>query len=327
MKDKFIQDVVSELQGQLSTTQCDIVAQIMDARLNGYEMTVATDSTTMSNQDFVGAFIAAKKVEGCSEKSLKYYENTIRKLLESIDKWIKLISTNDLREYLAEYQDANGSSNVTMDNIRRIFSSFFSWLEDEDYIGKSPVRRIHKVKQMKVVNEAFTDENVEILRDSTDNIRDLTIVEFLNSTGVRVGELVKLNRSDINFNERSCIVLGKGNSQREVYFDARSKLHILNYLDSRVDNNEALWVSKKHPNTRLSISGVESMLRELGSRAKITKVHPHRFRRTLATKAIDKGMPVEQVQRLLGHVRIDTTLHYAMVNQTNVKNAHRKFIG
>lgn len=232
-----------------------------------------------------------------------------------------------MRGYLAEYQEANGSSKVTIDNIRRILSSFFAWLEDEDYIMKSPVRRIHKIKTAKIIKEAFSDEHLEVLRDTCNEIRNLAIVELLISSGMRVGELVKLNQDDINFNERSCIVFGKGSSEREVYFDAKAKIHLWQYLQSRKDENSALFVSLRAPYKRLEIGGVELLLRKLGQQAAINNVHPHRFRRTLATMAIDKGMPIEQVQKLLGHVKIDTTMHYALVNQSNVKMAHRRFVG
>ena len=211
--------------------------------------------------------------------------------------------------------------------MRRIFSSFFGWLEDEDYILKSPVRRIHKVKADKPIKETFSDESLELLRDACDEIRDLAMVDLLASTGMRVGELVNLNREDINFHERECVVFGKGGSERVVYFDARTKIHLRNYLDSRDDRDPALFVSLAKPNERLLIGGVETRLKEIGGKADMQKVHPHKFRRTLATRAIDKGMPIEQVQRLLGHVKIDTTMHYAMVNQANVKNSHRKYIG
>ena len=153
------------------------------------------------------------------------------------------------------------------------------------------------------------------------------MIDLLASTGMRVGELVRLNREDINFHERECLVFGKGNSERIVYFDARTKIHLINYLDSRKDDSSALFVSLAYPYDRLMIGGVETRLREIGKRANLQKVHPHKFRRTLATRAIDKGMPIEQVQHLLGHVKIDTTMHYAMVNQANVKNSHRKYIG
>lgn len=278
------------------------------------------------DEDFLNKFISAKKVEGCSERTLKYYKSTIENMIQDVSKTVKHINTDDLRRYLAAYPNKNKCSKVTIDNIRRILSSFFSWLEDEDHILKSPVRRIHKVKTAKTVKDTYSDENLEIMRDNCSELRDLALIDLLSSTGIRVGELVRLNIDDINFNERECIVLGKGNKEREVYFDARTKIHLKNYLSSRTDDNPALFVSLLKPYKRLQISGVEIRLRELGKKLNITRVHPHKFRRTLATKAIDKGMPIEQVQQLLGHQKIDTTLQYAMVNQNNVKNSHRKFI-
>ena len=275
----------------------------------------------------VQLFLAAKRVEGCSDKTVRYYESTIRNMAEKIDADVIDITTDDLRMYLDQYQQSSKAGKVTIDNIRRILSSFFSWLEDEDYIVKSPVRRIHKVKTCKTVKETYSDEALEIMRDNTECDRDLAIIDLLASTGMRVGELVKLNRSDIDFEGRECVVLGKGNKQRKVYFDARTKIHLQNYLNSRSDENEALFVSLQKPFNRLQISGVEIRLRELGRKLNINKVHPHKFRRTLATMAIDKGMPIEQVQQLLGHQSVDTTLQYAMVNQANVKASHRKYIG
>ena len=277
-------------------------------------------------QNFVELFLSAKRIEGCSEKSLKYYKATIEAMLNELQKDVKHIVTDDIRGYLTEYQEKKKSSKVTIDNIRRIFSSFFSWLEDENYIIKSPVRRIHKVKTGTQIKEVLTDENLEQLRDNCSRVRDLAMIDLLASTGMRVGELVKLNREDINFNERECIVFGKGNKERIVYFNARAKIHLQQYLAERKDRNKALFVSLAKPHNRLQISGVETRLRKIGKLSKIVRVHPHKFRRTLATMAIDKGMPVEQVQKLLGHVKIDTTMHYAMVNQTNVKLSHRKFI-
>ena len=279
-----------------------------------------------SNNKYIDMFLSAKQVEGCSVRTLKYYKLSIAKTLDLINKKIKDITTEDLRKYLCDYEQESNCSKTTLDNIRRILSSFFSWLEDEDYILKSPVRRIHKVKAPKKVKPVYSDEFLEIMRDSCKELRDLAIIDMLASTGMRVGELVNLNIRDINFNERSCVVLGKGNKQREVYFDARTKIHLHNYLHSRKDDNPALFVSLLKPNNRLAISGVEVCLRKIGKSLNLDRVHPHKFRRTMATRAIDKGMPVEQVQRLLGHEKIDTTLQYAMVNQNNVKNSHRKFI-
>lgn len=330
MKDKLITQIQVRMASTLNMEQLEELRRVLTYAFDGVDITEKealepTDAT--NNGGMLDVFIAAKRIEGCSDKSLKYYTFTVRQMLNSIGKHFREISTDDLRGYLADYQKVRGSSKVTIDNMRRIFSSFFGWLEDEDYILKSPVRRIHKIKTDKPIKETISDEGLELLRDACDQIRDLALVDLLASTGMRVGELVNLNRGDMNFHERECVVLGKGGSERMVYFDARTKIHLLNYLESRDDNNPALFVSLNQPRGRLLIGGVETRLRKIGKRADLNKVHPHKFRRTLATRAIDKGMPIEQVQRLLGHVKIDTTMHYAMVNQSNVKNSHRKFIG
>lgn len=280
----------------------------------------------LDNFDYLNMFVAAKKIEGCSERTIEYYKSTISNMLQQINIPLRKVTTEILREYLTSYQMINGCSKVTIDNIRRNLSSFFSWLEDEDHILKSPIRRIHKIRTGTRVKDTLTDESIEILRDNCKHIRDLAMIDLLYSTGMRVGELVNLNIEDINFEERECIVYGKGNKERRVYFDARSKLHLQEYIKSRVDKNPALFVTLDKPHERLRISGVEIRLRNLGRRLNIEKVHPHKFRRSMATKAIDKGMPIEQVQRLLGHQQIDTTMHYAMVNQNNVKTSHRKYI-
>jgi site-specific recombinase XerD len=330
MKNKLIADIKEAMGKALDSSQMEILDSVLVKCLNTVNVTnteIGQECSNKENTKLLGLFISSKRVEGCSEKTLKYYFATIDCMLQAVCKGIEDITTNDLRFYLANYQDKKKSSKVTIDNMRRIFSSYFSWLEDEDYILKSPVRRIHKVKTGKLVKETLTDENLEVLRDSCLDSRDLAMIDLLASTGMRVGELVKINKEDIDFHERECVVFGKGNSEREVYFDARTKIHLKQYLDSRTDSNPALFVSLSKPHSRLSIGGVEVRLRKLGAIANIAKVHPHKFRRTLATMAIDKGMPIEQVQKLLGHVKIDTTMHYAMVNQSNVKIAHRKFIG
>lgn len=320
MKASLIKEIENRMQSHLNPEQMGQLHQVLESCLS-------STKTEDSKNDLVKLFLAAKRVEGCSEKTVKYYDSTIRNAVEKIDKDATQITTDDLRLYLDDYQVTSKISKVTVDNIRRILSSFFAWLEDEDYIIKSPVRRIHKVKSCKTVKETYTDEDLELMRDECDGIRDLAIIDILASTGMRVGELVKLNKKDIDFQNRECIVLGKGNKQRKVYFDARTKLHLQKYIDSRTDTNEALFVSLQKPHNRLQISGVEIRLRELGAKLNIDKVHPHRFRRTLATAAIDKGMPIEQVQKLLGHQSIDTTLQYSMVSQNNVKESHRKYIG
>lgn len=325
----ILNDIVSGIKDVLSDEQMKQVSSSIKDVLAKYEINKRTSNEERrekENTELLDTFLSAKKIEGCSDKTIHYYQSSIDKLLNGLSKCIKEICTNDIRRYLAEIQEENNLSKVTIDNLRRIFSSFFSWLEDEDYIAKSPVRRIHKVRTDTLVKEVLSDEDIETLRDSCNELRDLAMIDLLLSTGVRVGELVKMNRADIDFQERQCKVFGKGNKEREVYFNARTKIHLQRYLESRTDDNPALFVTLLKPHTRLTISGVEVRLRKMGKDVHIDKVHPHKFRRTLATMAIDRGMPIEQVQKLLGHVRIDTTLHYAMVNQQNVKIAHRKFI-
>jgi len=319
------------MQPYLNEIQLEKLNRHLEIILNDFEVfkkdKILSNDESKENQELLVSFLSAKQIEGCSEKTIDYYGNTIFKMLESINLKIENITTDDLRKYLSEYKNQSNASKSTIDNARRVLSSFFSWLEDEGYISKNPVRRIHRIKTKRVVKEVLSDENFEILRDKCDNIRDLAMVELLASNGIRVGELVNLNIDNVLFSERECVVLGKGDSERIVYFDAKTKIHLQKYLESRNDNNPALFVSLRRPHDRLGIPGVEKRMRKLGHEAKIKKIHPHKFRRTMATNAIDKGMPIEQVQRLLGHVQIDTTMQYAMVNQNNVKISHRKFIG
>ena len=324
MKQKIVAAVVQGMLPYLNNAQTEKLQEVLLHTLWDYDISVSDGKAERQEQDLLSLFLAAKRIEGCSEKSLKYYQATTQAMLDGIGKPIKEIVTEDIRQYLTNYQRERHSSRVTIDNIRRILSSFFSWLEDEDYILKSPVRRIHKVKTASNIKETYSDETLELMRDSCSEMRDLAMIDLLASTGMRVGEMVLLNRDDVDFAERECVVFGKGDKERMVYFDARTKLHLQTYLDSRNDNNPALIVSLKAPFSRLSIGGVETRLRELGRQLGVHKVHPHKFRRTLATMAIDKGMPIQQ---LLGHKRIDTTLQYAMVKQSNVKLAHRKYIG
>lgn len=315
--------ILNDMSEVLNIQQMKLLQETLIKRLQYRSDEIVKET---SNQDYLDMFVAAKKIEGCSERTIQYYKVTISNMFKDIQVPIRQITTDILRAYLMNYQLKNNCGKVTVDNIRRNLSSFFSWLEDEDYILKSPIRRIHKVRTGTKVKDTLTDENIELLRDNCKNIRDLAIIDLLYSTGIRVGEMVNLNISDVNFEERECIVYGKGNKERRVYFDARSKLHLLEYLKNRTDKNEALFVTLDSPHERLRISGVEIRLRNLGRKLNIEKVHPHKFRRSMATKAIDKGMPIEQVQKLLGHQQIDTTMHYAMVNQNNVKNSHRKYI-
>ena len=330
MKELFIKEVTTKMADFLDDNQRIRLREILTEICLNYQIEIIEQTkrqeTQKNNTDILDRFIASKEIEGCSTRTLNYYRDNINKMLDTVNLPINEITTEILKNYLSDYKSNSNAGMVTIDNIRRTLSSFFAWLENEDYIVKSPVRRIHKVKTTRKVKETLTDENLEKLRDTCSNVRDLAILELLISTGMRVGEITILNISDMNFQERSCIVLGKGNSEREVYFSAKSKMYIKKYLETITDDNEALFVSLIKPYNRLGISGIEILIRNLGKEANINKVHPHKFRRTMATMAIDKGMPIEQVKKLLGHIKIDTTMEYAMVSQNNVKNSHRKYI-
>ena len=279
-----------------------------------------------TNHEYLRLFLEAKSIEGCSPRTLQYYEVTVQHLFAAVNLPVRKMTTERMREYLSDYQQRRNCSKATIDNIRRNISSFFSWLEEEDHILKSPMRRIHKIKTKKTVKEVISDEDIEKLRDSCTTLRDLAMIDLLYSTGIRVGELVRLNIEDVNFESRECVVFGKGDKERRVYFDAKTKIHLKNYLESRRDTNRALFVSLLAPYNRLAISGVEIRLRKMGRMLNLKSIHPHKFRRTMATRAIDKGMPIEQVQKILGHSQIDTTMQYAIVNQNNVKMSHQKYI-
>ena len=321
MDDKLV-NILNEMAGFLSISQMKKLQEVLLKNL--VDNTVKQKD--ISNLEYLKLFLAAKRIEGCSERTLQYYRVTVERLLQHVLTPIRKIATDEIREYLVEYQRVNNCSKVTVDNVRRNISSFFSWLEEEDYILKSPMRRIHKIKTKQQVKDIISDEAIERLRDHCKCNRDLAMIDLLYSTGIRVGELVNLNISDINFEERECVVFGKGDKERKVYFDAKAKLHLHDYLKKRTDSNPALFVTLDAPFDRLRISGVEIRIRELGRSVNLEKIHPHKFRRTMATRAIDRGMPIEQVQKILGHSQIDTTMQYAIVNQTNVKTSHQKFI-
>ena len=321
MEEKIV-TVLNEMAEYLSISQMKKLQEVILRNFNENEV----EKKEISNDNFLKMFLDAKRIEGCSERTLNYYRTTVEHLISQIETGVRKISTEEIREYLSNYQKRNSCSNVTIDNIRRNISSFFSWLEEEDYILKSPMKRIHKIKTKTVVKNIISDEGIEKLRDNCKEKRDLAIIDLLYSTGIRVGELVNLNIEDIDLEGRECIVYGKGDKERRVYFDAKAKVHLKEYIDARTDNNEALFVTLDEPHNRLKISGVEIRLRKMGRMLDLDRIHPHKFRRSMATRAIDKGMPIEQVQKILGHSQIDTTMQYAMVTQSNVKTSHQKYM-
>ncbi len=321
MEEKLVR-ILNEMAEYLSVAQMKKLQEVLLNHLSEK----APQKENIENSEYLKLFLDAKRIEGCSDRTLQYYRVTVEHMLSKITTPIRKITTDEIRTYLVKYQQSGGCSKVTVDNIRRNISSFFSWLEEEDYILKSPMKRIHKIKTKTVVKEVITDESMEKMRDACGELRDLAIIDLLYSTGIRVGELVRLNISDVNMEQRECVVFGKGDKERRVYFDAKAKIHLMEYLASRDDSNPALFVSLNGEHNRLQISGVEIRLRQLGRKLSLDRIHPHKFRRTMATRAIDKGMPIEQVQKILGHSQIDTTMQYAIVNQSNVKSSHQKFI-
>lgn len=321
MEEKLV-NILNEMAEYLSVPQMKKLQEVLLDNLSN----TSAQKENIENSEYLKLFMDAKRIEGCSERTLQYYKVTVEQMLKRISTPIRKMTTDEIRTYLVEYQQRGGCSKVTIDNIRRNISSFFSWLEEEDYILKSPMRRIHKIKTKTVVKEVISDENMEKMRDACDEMRDLAIIDLLYSTGIRVGELVRLNIEDVNMEQRECVVFGKGDKERRVYFDAKAKIHLMEYLASRTDNNPALFVSLDGRHKRLEISGVEIRLRQLGRKLSLDRIHPHKFRRTMATRAIDKGMPIEQVQKILGHSQIDTTMQYAIVNQNNVKNSHQRYM-
>lgn len=321
MEEKIV-SVLNEMSEYLSISQMKKLQEVIIRTFAENE----ASKTDISNDDFLKMFLDAKQIEGCSERTIQYYRVTVEHLLSQTETNIRKITTEEMRDYLSDYQKRNNCSNVTVDNVRRNISSFFSWLEEEDYILKSPMKRIHKIRTKTVVKSTISDEGIEKLRDHCKEIRDLAIIDLLYSTGIRVGELVNLNIDDIDLEGRECVVYGKGDKERRVYFDAKAKVHLKEYIETRKDDNKALFVTLDAPHNRLKISGVEIRLRNLGRELNLERIHPHKFRRSMATRAIDKGMPIEQVQKILGHSQIDTTMQYAMVNQSNVKSAHQKYM-
>ena len=310
-------------QRELSELNRVLITHLMDVEIIGRELPYEEDFRK-ENERLMGLFIDAKRLEGRSKNTIAYYQHMIVRLCDFLDKPILLMTTQDIRQFLLHCHST--MKPVSVNNVKRIYSSFFQWLENEEYILKSPVKRIGNIKVDKVIKKPFSITETEKLRIGCETLRLRAMLEFLLSTGVRVGELVKLNINDIDMSDRSCIVFGKGAKQREVFFNERTLIHLNKYLDSRDDNNPALWVTYNRPHNRLDISGVGTELRALGKKTGVTDVHPHRFRRTMASYAVGHGMKIEQVRVLLGHESIETTQLYAIANNEDIKYAHKKYL-
>lgn len=325
----MIEQIVSEVLQWMEGKDIQQLKNALYAVLYGYEITEKSTELERIDRSWeqeLGAFLVRKRVEGRSEKTIKLYRLHLWRMLQYINKPVKEITEADLFLYISSYQKCRHVSNAYLDNIRLVFSSFFGWLNNKGYISKNPAAGLDPIKGEKRIKKPLSDTELEKLRRKCRIERDLALLEFLYSTGVRVSELTALNRQDIDFNHMDVIVYGKGAKERETYLTAASCMHLKEYLDSRTDANEALFVSLKAPYKRLTVSGVEEILRRLGRQTGIDKVHPHRFRRTMATNILNKGMPIEEVKEILGHVKLDTTLIYCQVSRENVRHSHRKFM-
>lgn len=322
MENELIDTILQRMQSFLNYAQTLKLREI----LNEVLVPVEDSKKNYSNEELFKAFLNAKHLEGLTDRSLTYYKQELAYIFKDLKKSVLETTTRDLREFLSKYQIENNVNNVTLNNVRRVLNSFFTWLENENYIFKSPMRRIHNIKTDKIIKQPFDLRSINKMREyAKKEPRDLAIIDLLLSTGMRVGELVLLNKKDLDLNKKQCKVFGKGRKERICFFDERAKESLQNYLKTRTDKEEALFVNLNgEPKRRITIEAVGNHIRVIGRRCGIEKAHPHRFRRTLATMALDRGMPLEQVQKLLGHEEIGTTLIYANVKEANVKKTYRK---
>ena len=268
----------------------------------------------------------SKALEGKSVETVKRYRYELKRLLSYINKAVYSVTAGDISSYMRAYKRLRQVSNQTLQNVRAVYSSFFAWLRDRGRIRKNPMQLVENIKIEKVLKKPYTDEEREMLLRKCKTLRDKAMLEFLYSTAVRVSELARLNRDDIRFTNKDLIVLGKGAKERRVYINDRTNMYLREYLQSRTDSNLALFVSVKSPHKRLTKAGIEDIIRRIGNRAQVEKAHPHRFRRTAATNALNRGMPVQEVAELLGHANLQTTMRYCTVSQDSVQYHHRKYL-
>lgn len=327
-REMVIQAVVDRLQGRVEQEIVDVVQNVLVIELNQYEVQErCTDVTVVdtSAEGMLKKFIATKRVEGIAESTLARYGNENVKLIRFLQKPLYEVTTYDIRFYLSwkRENDNQKVSNRTLDGLRRCYSSFFGWLAAEGLIGKNPCAALKQIKYRKTVKMPYTAVEMEKLRKSCQNIRDLALVDFLYCTGCRVSEVARLNICDVNFDTMECVVVGKGNKERYVYLSDVAAMHLQEYLDSRSDCSEALFAGKG--TERLHKNGIESVLKGIGKRAGVANVHPHRYRRTLATNLLDRGMNIQDVAEILGHADLKTTQIYCYISRSNVKAAYSKY--
>ena len=281
--------------------------------------------TDNSAEGMLNRFIATKRLEGTAETTIRLYYPYLIGLIRALGKPLYKVDTYDIRYYLSLYKQQRQVANRTLENMRKCFSSFFGWLSDEGLIGKNPCKAIKAIKYEKTVKKPFSPEERERLKNACTNLRDLALIEFLYASGCRVSEVVKLDRSDIKFHSRDVVVLGKGGKERRIYLTEVATMHLANYLAQRRDESSALFVSRHAPHGRMGKTGIEAVLRKLGEKTGIEKVHPHRYRRTLATNLVDRGAPIQDVQQILGHADIRTTQIYLYNNPQNIRYSYEKY--
>ena len=328
--EQTISSILGKMGEHLNKNQLMILNQILISEFINKDIITQNNSIIAyegESERLISQFLTIKTINGCSNQTINTYSFHLHKLIEIIDtKSVLNMTTNDIRGFLAFYKERRKVSNITLNNMRHSMSSFFKYLHEEGYIKENPMRQISSIKTKSTIKKPFTDEELEKLRMCAKNERDLAIIEFLYSTGIRVSEMTSLNKDQVDFIQKECIVIGKGSKERIVYINSKACIHLQNYLKMRVDDNPALFVSIRKPYGRMSKAGIETMLRNLGKIAGVPNTHPHRFRRTMATNALNRGMPLQEVQKILGHAKTDTTMSYCTVFQDNVKLSHKKYI-
>lgn len=327
MENILIMNVLKSMEDILDDVQMFHLKKSLQTVVSGYKISEKTNELLAQNTSWthdLEDFIVYRKMQGRSKKTCKQYFNQLIKLLSYANKCVSDITDTDITNYLQEYKGFYNIGNRSLENMRLVFSSFFSWAANVGKIKSNPMLKIGKIKYDSKVKEPFSDKEREKLFLNCNTLRDMALIEFLYSTGIRVSESVALNISDVHFTDDELIVYGKGQKERKVYLNAKSSVYLQQYLELRTDSNEALFVSLRKPHNRLTIQGVEAMLKRLGKRAQVSNVHPHRFRRTSATNALNKGMDLQYVSTMLGHSNPNTTMIYCTVDQNNVKLSHKK---
>ena len=317
-----IVDQVLEALPELSADIREKIERTLLTSLQNYEVQERCTEVAIhdnTNMGLVRKFIATKKLEGKSERTLRRYQPELEKLVYFLDKKLYEVSPYDLRLYLSLYKEQRKISNRTLENMRKTISTFFGWLHDEGLIGQNPARAVKQIKYDKIVRKPFTRVERERLKNACCQLRDLALTEFLYASGLRVSEVVSLDRTSIDFITREATVIGKGGKERRFYLSEVCAEYLRQYLNSRCDNNAALFVGTKSPYRRLTKEGVEYIVKDLGRRAGVSNVHPHRFRRTLATDLVRKGVPIQDVAQILGHSDLRTTQVYVALDQSTVK--------